>query len=135
MALFDILRRIAPLCLGRSADWRTAVRKCGAGPAPASRPVNIRAISLCNIALWDAFCRQTGQPLWAVLGGARETLPVMPVIGYGATPERIASQCEELRHRASRTIKIMIDGTDPRPRRGPEAVRVSGAAARRTVRH
>jgi len=112
MALFDILRRVAPQALGRSADQRTAVRIASLGPAPASRPVNIRAISLINIALWDGWCRQVRKPLWAVLGGARDSLPVMPVIGYGATPERIAAQCSELAGRGFKTIKIMIDGTD-----------------------
>lgn len=113
LPLFDSLRRIAPLALGQSADQRAAVREAGLGPAPAGRPVHIRAISLTNIALWDGWCRQVGKPLWAVLGGVRTALPVMPVIGYGATPDRIAAQCRDLAARGFTTIKIMIDGTAP----------------------
>ena len=112
LPLFDIVRRIAPLCLGRSAAERGAVREAGLGATPAARPVNIRAVSLCDIALWDGYCRQRGEPLWAVLGGVRSRLPVMPVIGYGATPERIADQCRDLADRGFSLIKIMIDGTD-----------------------
>lgn len=125
MALYDIAARVAPLALGRSADMRAGVREAMLGPAPAARPVNIRAISLVNIALWDAFCRQGNRPLWAVLGGVRDALPVMPVIGYGATPGRIAAQCAELAARGFRTIKIMIDGTDP----GVDAALMRAAAA------
>lgn len=112
MPLFDIAARVAPLALGKTGAMRGEVRKLGLGPAPAGRPVLIRGISLTNIALWDGYCRQLGQPLWAMLGGVRNTVPVMPVIGYGATPERIGTQCRELAARGFRTIKIMIDGTD-----------------------
>ena len=113
MPLFDIVTRVAVLALGRTAAMRGAVRKAGYGPAPAGRPVLVRGISLSNIALWDGFARQVDRPLWSLLGGVRERLPVMPVIGYGATPERIAAQCEAYAAQGFRTIKIMIDGTDP----------------------
>ena len=112
MPLFDIVARVAPLALGRTAGMRGEVRKLGLGPAPAGRPVLIRGISLTNIALWDGYCRQLRQPLWSLLGGLRTRVPVMPVIGYGATPERIGAQCHDLAARGFRTIKIMIDGTD-----------------------
>jgi L-alanine-DL-glutamate epimerase-like enolase superfamily enzyme len=112
MPLFDIAARMAPLCLGRGSGERIAVRDTQLTPAPASRPVHLRGISLCNIAFWDGFCRQVGRPLWAVLGGARDRVPLMPVIGYGATPERVAAQAADLADRGFRIIKLMIDGTD-----------------------
>jgi L-alanine-DL-glutamate epimerase-like enolase superfamily enzyme len=112
MPLFDIAARMAPLCLGKTAGRRIAVREAQLGPAPASRPVHLRGISLCNIAFWDAFCRQVHRPLWAVLGATRDRVPLMPVIGYGATPERVAAQAADLGGRGFRTIKLMIDGTD-----------------------
>lgn len=112
LPLFDLVARVVPSALGQQAAMRGAVRKAGLGPAPAGRPALIRGVSLVNIAMWDAFCRQLGQPLWALLGGLRRQVPLMPVIGYGATPERIATQCAELAAQGFRTIKIMIDGTD-----------------------
>lgn len=112
MPLFDITARVAPHALGATAAMRGEVRKRSLGPAPAGRPALIRGISLTNIALWDGYCKQLKQPLWAVLGGLRRSVPIMPVIGYGATPELIAAQCRDLASRGFRTIKIMIDGTD-----------------------
>lgn len=112
MPLFEIVQGMVPHALGQTAGMRGAVKKAGLGPAPAGRPVYMRGISLINIALWDAFCRQIKQPLWSVLGGTRSHLPLMPVIGYGATPARIEQQCADLASRGFKTIKIMIDGTD-----------------------
>lgn len=112
MPLFDLVKGMIPHAMGQTAAMRGAVKKAGLGPAPAGRPVYMRGISLINIALWDAFCRQIKQPLWSVLGGTRTRLPLMPVIGYGATPERIERQCIDLASRGFKTIKIMIDGTD-----------------------
>lgn len=112
MPLFDIVNGMVPHAMGQTAAMRGAVKKAGLGPAPAGRPVYMRGISLINIALWDGFCRQVKQPLWSVLGGTRSRLPLMPVIGYGATPARIEQQCKDLASRGFKTIKIMIDGTD-----------------------
>ncbi|MDB5614355.1 MAG: Mandelate racemase/muconate lactonizing protein, partial [Devosia sp.] len=50
--------------------------------------------------------------LWAVLGGVRDRLPVMPVIGYGMTPQKAASDTADLTARGFKTIKCMIDGRD-----------------------
>ncbi len=112
LPLFDLAARVVPLALGKPAAMRGAVRKAALGPAPAGRASLIRGISLLDIALWDAHGRQLGQPLWALLGGVRRAVPLMPVIGYGATPERIAAQCAALAAAGFATVKIMIDGTD-----------------------
>lgn len=112
LPLFDLAARVVPLAIGKPAALRGAVRKAALGPAPAGRAALIRGISLIDIALWDAHCRQLGQPLWALLGGVRREVPLMPVIGYGATPARIATQCAALAAAGFKTVKIMIDGTD-----------------------
>ncbi|WP_323014784.1 mandelate racemase/muconate lactonizing enzyme family protein [Devosia sp.] len=112
LPLFDIVARAAQAYLGQPAEDRNRLRRLALGPTPAPRAAMTRGMSLCDIALWDAWCQSVGLPLWAALGGARRRLPVMPVIGYGMTPERAASETAALAARGFQTIKCMIDGRD-----------------------
>jgi L-alanine-DL-glutamate epimerase-like enolase superfamily enzyme len=45
-----------------------------------------RALSLVDIALWDVQGQRTGLPLYRLLGGHRDTVPVMVVAGYPQDP-------------------------------------------------
>jgi L-alanine-DL-glutamate epimerase-like enolase superfamily enzyme len=56
-----------------------------------------RAVSLIEIALWDAQARLAGLPLWRLLGGARERVPVMAVAGYHATERGVDDVVDEVR--------------------------------------
>ena len=112
LPLFDVVARAAQAYLGQPAEDRNRLRRLALGPTPAPRATMTRGMSLCDIALWDAWCQSNGLPLWAALGGARRRLPVMPVIGYGMTPERAASETASLTARGFGTIKCMIDGRD-----------------------
>lgn len=112
LPLFDVVAKAAQAYLGQPAEDRNRLRRLALGPTPAPRATMTRGMSLCDIALWDAWCQSTGLPLWAALGGTRRRLPVMPVIGYGMTPERAASETAALAARGFRTIKCMIDGRD-----------------------
>ena len=93
LPLFDIVLKAAEVYGGASALDRNRLRRTALGPTPAPRAAMTRGASLLDIALWDAWCQSIGLPLWAVFGAVRRSVPVMPVIGYGMTPERAASQC------------------------------------------
>jgi len=112
LPLFEVAAQAAQAYLGQPAEDRNRLRRLALGPTPAPHATMTRGMSLCDIALWDAWCQSSGLPLWAVLGGARRRLPVMPVIGYGMTPERAASETAALTARGFGTIKCMIDGRD-----------------------
>lgn len=114
LPLFDVVAKAAESYRGQSAEDRNRLVKQALGPTPAPRATMTRGASLCDIALWDAWCQSAGLPLWSVLGGFRKRLPVMPVIGYGMTPERAASETADLTARGFKTIKCMIDGRDLR---------------------
>lgn len=112
LPLFDIALRAAKAYAGGNADDRNRLRHAALGATPAPRAAMTRGASLLDIALWDAWCRNVGKPLWSVFGAVRRSLPVMPIIGYGMTPERAASDAASLTARGFRTIKLMIDGRD-----------------------
>jgi len=110
--LFAVAARAAQAYCGQSAEERNRCVRLALGPTPAPHATMTRGASLCDIALWDAWCQSLGLPLWRVLGGARTRLPVMPVIGYGMTPERAAREAAALAARGFATIKCMIHGQD-----------------------
>lgn len=100
MPIASIIRRqVAPHYLNGSLDdseslWRRAFdANLAAGRAGAI----IKALSLVDIALWDAKSKASNKPLWSLLGGARSQVPVMMVAGYpeagvdpGEAGERVA---------------------------------------------
>ncbi|ACL60503.1 mandelate racemase/muconate lactonizing enzyme family protein [Methylobacterium nodulans] len=112
MPLLDLVTRVAPFYVGRSPAMRAAARRAAEAATPPARAVLMRGISLLDIAMWDALARNKGLPLWALLGGARRRVPVMPVVGYGASAPAVAEQCRDLAGRGFRTVKVMIDGSD-----------------------
>lgn len=112
LPLFDVVAKAAQTYLGAPANDRNRLRKLALGPTPAPRATMTRGMSLCDIALWDAWCQSQHLPLWAVLGGVRDRIPVMPVIGYGMNPAKAASETAALTSRGFKTIKCMIDGRD-----------------------
>lgn len=112
LPLFDIVARGAQSYLGAPSTDRNRLRKLALGPTPAPRATMTRGMSLCDIALWDAWCQARQLPLWAALGCVRDRVPVMPVIGYGMTPDKAASETAALTARGFKTIKCMIDGRD-----------------------
>jgi len=110
--LFHVVARAAQAYRGQDAEARQRLQQQALGATPAPHATMVRGASLCDIALWDAWCQSLGLPLWRVLGGVRQTLPVMPVIGYGMTPERAAKETAALVASGFTIIKCMIDGRD-----------------------
>ncbi len=112
MPLFEIVTDAARRYVGACSAARDMLRLTALGPTPAPRATMVRGVSLCDIALWDAMANSAGQPLHAMLGSARSKVELMPVIGYGMTPEVAARQGAALAARGFRSIKLMIDGGD-----------------------
>jgi L-alanine-DL-glutamate epimerase-like enolase superfamily enzyme len=56
-----------------------------------------RAVSILEIALADAWARGEGEPLWRLLGGARDRVALMVVAGYHATERGAEAVVDEVR--------------------------------------
>lgn len=112
MPLFEIVTEAARRYVGRSLGEKALLARTALGPTPAPRATMVRGVSLCDIALWDAQAQDMGLPLHAVLGTLRDRIELMPVIGYGMSPEVAAREGAALAARGFRTIKLMIDGAD-----------------------
>ncbi|SIS68986.1 mandelate racemase/muconate lactonizing enzyme family protein [Paracoccus saliphilus] len=112
MPLFEIAVEAARRYLGHPLAHKARLRHESLGPTPAPRATMVRGVSLCDIALWDAEAQVRGLPLHAMLGTLRDRIELMPVIGYGMSPQVAAEQGAALAQRGFRTIKLMIDGSD-----------------------
>lgn len=81
----EIVRDILGLStrvLGKSVLHRTSLTEsllADAGDGP------WKAISLIDVAMWDAWARSEGKPLWEMLGGHRERIKA-----YASTPARLS---------------------------------------------
>ena len=90
-----------------------------------------RAISLVDIALWDLKGRLAGLPVWRLLGGYRQSAPVLLVAPYAGADETDDAYAERLAPLASRgyaTIKLY-------PMADPEAMRRRLAVIRQRLGH
>ena len=105
-------RSIAPCYVGRelsdpsdlfySALWTNhAVHAAGIG---------MRALSLVDIACWDAFARITNKSFQELLGGELCDLPATAIVGYPPTmqPEELAEQIKDLQKNGWNRFKIPI---------------------------
>lgn len=104
------VRHLAPLLRGADAAQPTATM---AGVFPYLYG-NAAAKSAIEMALWDALGRASGQPLHALLGGARrQRIPLLRMVGTG----RLDSDLEEAaRSKAEGYVayKIKVGVADPR---------------------
>lgn len=112
MPLFEIAVEAARRYIGHNAQDCERLRHSSLGATPAPRATMVRGVSLCDIALWDAAAQSAGKPLHALLGTRRERIELMPVIGYGMTPQSAAQQGADLAARGFRSVKVMINGAD-----------------------
>ena len=105
-------RSIAPCYVGREltdprdlfygALWTNhAVHAAGIG---------MRALSLVDIACWDAFARVADKSFQELLGGELCDLPATAIVGYPPTmqPEELAGQIKDLQKRGWNRFKIPI---------------------------
>jgi L-alanine-DL-glutamate epimerase-like enolase superfamily enzyme len=106
-----ISQSLAPVLVGRDSDLiGQRVAECLATvPAPSHAGMVTRALSLVEIALWDAKGRRLDTPLWRLLGGARAEVPVLLVGGYltaETTPEEVGEKLGALASQGYTLFKV-----------------------------
>jgi L-alanine-DL-glutamate epimerase-like enolase superfamily enzyme len=77
----------------------------------------IRALSLIDVGLWDIVCKVAGLPLYRVLGGYRNDVPVLVVGGYfkdRRTVEDIEEEVAQLARAGYHIIKVVLPASDAR---------------------
>ena len=77
------------------------------------RGITTRVISAIDIALWDVKGKATGQPLYKLLGGYTDKIPVYIAGGYyeeGKGLEELALETEESVSTGARAVKMKIGG-------------------------
>jgi D-galactarolactone cycloisomerase len=67
-----------------------------------------------EIALWDIIGQATGQPLWKLLGGLRDTVPLYASTGECKTPDERAASAITLRDMGFPAMKIRFHASDLR---------------------
>jgi L-alanine-DL-glutamate epimerase-like enolase superfamily enzyme len=89
--ILDIINReIAPLVTGLDVQ---SVERCWAAMLPVTfdqlrdRRLPMQAIACVDSAIWDAYGKLTGQPLWRLWGGYRSSIPMIGIGGYYGTSE------------------------------------------------
>lgn len=77
-------RNLAPLLIGMDPFLTEAIgtRLTDRNLTIAGRGIFARALSAVDIALWDIKGQAVGQPIWRLLGGARDRIPVAIAGGY-----------------------------------------------------
>ena len=72
--------------------------------------IGMRALSLVDIACWDAFARSSGKSFGELLGGDTSSLPATAIVGYPPTmtPDALAAQIVELQELGWRRFKVPI---------------------------
>ena len=107
-----IARSIAPVYEGADVSHPSAVmRQCRAtAHAVLSSGTGLRALSLVDIALWDALARQRGQSIVSLLGGRPTPRPVTSIIGYPAvmTPVQVHDEVLGLMSQGWRQFKAPV---------------------------
>jgi L-alanine-DL-glutamate epimerase-like enolase superfamily enzyme len=104
-------RNLAPLLLGEDPLMTEALweRLYYRNLTIAGRGIFMRALSAIDIALWDVKARALGQPIWRLLGGARETVPLTVAGGYVAddkTLDDLAREVDDYARRGFSLVKI-----------------------------
>src|SRR2546428_9024185 len=89
---------LAPLLEGRDAAM---VEACWQAMLPITydilgdRALAMKAIACVDSALWDAFGKSLGAPLFKIWGGFRDELPIIAIGGYyRGTPRQLAPEME-----------------------------------------
>ncbi len=75
--------------------------------------INRWAQSAFNIAMWDAWCKILGQPIWKVLGTYRTEIPVYGSGGWlSYSTEELIEEVSGYKKRGFRSVKIKVGSPD-----------------------
>lgn len=71
--------------------------------------VNRWAQAAYNMAMWDAWCKKLGQPIWKVLGGTRKPISIYGSGGWSSyTIEELIAEVTDYKARGFRAVKIKV---------------------------
>lgn len=107
--IVDDVRGLSAGVLGRSVLDRTSLTEsllANAGDGP------WKAISLIDTAMWDAWARSEGKPLWKTLGGHQERIKAYASTLARTTIEEYLDDVEQAAARGYRAIKVHLNA-DP----------------------
>jgi L-alanine-DL-glutamate epimerase-like enolase superfamily enzyme len=76
------------------------------------RRLGLVACAAVDAALWDAFGKATGQPLWRLWGGYRSSLPMISIGGYYGDLA-IEDEVAQLQDLGLAGMKFKVGGADP----------------------
>ena len=104
-------RNLAPLLIGQDPALTEALwdRLYYRNLTIAGRGIFMRALSAVDIALWDIKAQSMGEPIWRLLGGARQTIPLTVAGGYaedGKSLDDLAREVDDYAGRGFSLVKI-----------------------------
>lgn len=114
--LVDALSRVGRTLLGSDPILRRQGIYAFEQANATSRPVYARALSLLDIALWDICAKVADLPLYKMLGGLRQKVPVTAVAGYYMDTRSVEDIADEVAMRLDQgyaRVKVMLKGDDP----------------------
>jgi len=108
-----IKKTVADLYIGTNVDDAESTFHTASGRSPASHAsgIGLRALSIVDLAMWDARAKSVGQPIAEFLGGRAAAMPATAIIGYPPAlmdAERVAAQVTELRAAGWRRFKAPV---------------------------
>ena len=104
-------RNLGPLLVGQDPLMTEAIweRLYYRNLTIAGRGIFMRALSAVDVALWDVKAQVAGQPIWRLLGGARDRAPLTVAGGYageGVTLEALGREIDDYASRGFSIVKI-----------------------------
>jgi L-alanine-DL-glutamate epimerase-like enolase superfamily enzyme len=111
-----IHEEIAPRIVGQDAS---AIERCWELARPATwdilrdRRLGLVASATVDVALWDAFGKALGVPLWKLWGGYRDSIPVITIGGYYAPDADITREVKGLVEAQFAGMKFKVGGLTP----------------------
>jgi L-alanine-DL-glutamate epimerase-like enolase superfamily enzyme len=100
------LERLAPALIARDALRRAEIVGSLRAANVNGRASLVRALSLVDIALWDVMAQRARLPLWRLLGGARERVPLLAVAGYSGD---VKDELRRLADAGFRCLKLHVE--------------------------
>jgi L-alanine-DL-glutamate epimerase-like enolase superfamily enzyme len=75
--------------------------------------INRWAQAAFNIAMWDAWCKELGKPIWKVLGTCKTHIPIYGSGGWiSYTPEELIDEVTGYKARGFKSVKIKVGKPD-----------------------
>lgn len=113
--LDDLATTVAPAAHGMVVTHPLGAAAALTLGAPTQEWVRAAALSALDMALWDAWAREQGQPLWQAMGGTRAMAPVYASGGLYRDNYRLDDLHDEIvgyRARGFAHVKMKIGGID-----------------------